>query len=248
MNKENFKEIIEQSDIGNHKEYLLQYSRPAIDILKKQEAELRLGCSRFGGAPDLPIGSEWPTYGTKPYRFIGQINFAEIPPTEAGLPAKGLLSLFAADRLPDDDSDPDLEPFEEGYIHGIYIPDPANLETIPPPYSETGGAVVVEFSPTIDIPYDEYQLKNSPFTEEESEIYTELRESLHKSPDYLLGYPSHYSLGYNPTPEGEWVSLLTIDSDDDLEWCWHDGDKLMIFIEAARLKNLDFSSLKADAG
>ncbi|WP_413366520.1 YwqG family protein [Lysinibacillus sp. 3P01SB] len=248
MNRNHFLDTIEKSEISNHKDYLLQVLRPAIDILKHPEAELKLGCSRFGGAPDLPAGSEWPAYEMKPYRFLGQINFAEIPPTEADLPAKGLLSLFAADILPGDDSDPDLEPFEDGYIHGIYIPETTNLETKLPPYSDTSKAVVIEFSPTIDIPYDEYQLKDSPFSEDQSDIYTEIRDSLHKSSDYLLGYPSHYTLGYNPTPGEEWISLVTIDSDDDLEWCWHDGDKLMIFIELERLKNLDFSRLKSDAG
>lgn len=94
MNRNHFLDTIEKSEISNHKDYLLQVLRPAIDILKHPEAELKLGCSRFGGAPDLPAGSEWPAYEMKPYRFLGQINFAEIPPTEADLPAKGLLSLL----------------------------------------------------------------------------------------------------------------------------------------------------------
>lgn len=246
MNRNNFLEIIEQSNIANHKEYLSQVVRPAIDILKNKNAEPRLGCSRFGGAPDLPIGSEWPTYEKKLYRFIGQINFTEIASPERGLPSKGLLSLFVADDNYDDDEY--LEVFEDGYIHGIYIPETTNLETIMPPHSDIGKTTVIEFFPTIDIPYDEYQLKDWPFDEVQSDIYTEIRDSLHKSSDYLLGYPSHYSLAYDPTPEAEWISLLTVDSDDSLEWCWHDGDKLMIFIETERLKNLDFSRLKSDAG
>lgn len=246
MNRNNFLELIEQSEIRNHKEYLLQVSRPAFDILKQKEVELRLGSSRFGGAPDLPAGSEWPTYGTNPYRFLGQINFAEIPPTEAGLPTKGLLSLFTANNHPDEDAY--LEVFEDGYLHAIYIPEPTNLEMIMAPYPNLGKAVAIGFSQTLDIPYDEYQAKDWPFTEEESEIYTDIRETLHKSSDYLLGYPSYYSLAYNPTPGAEWISFLTIDSDDDLEWCWHDGGKLMLFIELERLKKRDFSKLKSDAG
>jgi len=247
MNRNNFLEMIEQSNIANHKEYLSQVLRPAIDILKNKDAEPRLGCSRFGGAPDLPVGSEWPTYEKKPYRFLGQINFTEIASTERGLPSKGLLSLFVADDN-DDDDDEYLEAFEDGYIHGIYIPETTNLETIMPPHSNIGKTTVIEFFPTIDIPYDEYQLKGWPFDEVQSDIYTEIRDSLHKSSDYLLGYPSHHTLAYDPTPGAEWISLLTVDSDDSLEWCWHDGDKLMIFIETERLKNLDFSRLRSDAG
>ena len=66
--------------------------------------------------------------------------------------------------------------------------------------------------------------------------------------DYLLGYPSHYSLGYNPTPGPEWEALLTLHSHDDLDWQWGDADKLMVFIETHRLAACDFSQLKVDAG
>lgn len=246
MNRNKFQDIIEQSHIASHKEYLSQVLRPAIDILRNTDAQPRLGCSRFGGAPDLPVGSEWPTYETKPYRFLGQINFTEIASTEGGLPSKGLLSLFVADY--NDDGDSYLEVFEDGYIHGIYIPETTNLETIMLPHSDIGKTIVIEFSTTIDIPYDEYQLKDWPFDEVQSDIYTEIRNSLHKSLDYLLGYPSHSTLAYDPTPGEEWIPLLTVDSDDSLDWCWHDGDKLMIFIETERLKNLDFSMLRSDAG
>jgi hypothetical protein len=42
--------------------------------------------------------------------------------------------------------------------------------------------------------------------------------------------------------------LLTAASHDDLGWCWHDGDMLMVFIQKARLLKRDFSALRADAG
>lgn len=246
MNMSNFLELIEQSGIRDHKEFLCRVMRPAFDILQNKETESRLGCSRFGGAPDLPVGSEWPTYGMRPYRFLGQINFAEIPQSDAILPEKGLLSLFVAEDDPDHDDY--METSEDGFIHAIYIPEITELATLMPPDLDVDMTKVIEFSPTSAIPYDEYQVKDWPFKEDESELYTEIRSSLHKSSDYLLGYPSHRSLAYDPTPGAEWISLLTIDSDDNLNWCWHDGDKLMIFIERERLKNFDFSRLKCDAG
>jgi hypothetical protein len=39
-----------------------------------------------------------------------------------------------------------------------------------------------------------------------------------------------------------------VGSDDDLEWCWHDGDWLVTFIERERLAAADFATIKADAG
>lgn len=245
MNTDKFLETVMQSDISKHKEFFVQVMHPAIDILKNENRQPYLGCSRFGGAPDLPVDTEWPTYNMEPYRFLGQINFSEITDAETGLPKSGLLSLFVAD---DSEGECYLETWEEGYIHAIFTPETTKLETIMPPNSINSKATVIEFSKTIDIPYDEYQVKDWPFDEEESDIYSEIRESLHKSSDYLLGYPSHCTLAYDPTPGAEWISLLTIISDDNLEWCWHDGDKLMIFIQREHLKNLDFSSLKADAG
>lgn len=65
---------------------------------------------------------------------------------------------------------------------------------------------------------------------------------------YLFGYPSYCTLGYDPTPGPDWVSLLTVRSSADLEWCWHDGDRLMVFIQAEQLQRKDFRMLKCDAG
>ncbi|MGL4422095.1 MAG: hypothetical protein ACRCZF_15615 [Gemmataceae bacterium] len=42
--------------------------------------------------------------------------------------------------------------------------------------------------------------------------------------------------------------MLTLNSDDDLEWSWHDGDWLMTFIEEQRLRAGDFSQIRSDAG
>jgi uncharacterized protein YwqG len=245
MKIDSFLEIMAKSKIAKYKEYLCQTVRPAIDIIKNRNEKPYLGCSRFGGTPDLPVGSEWPTHDSVPYRFLGQINFADLPLSEIELPSSGLLSLFVAD---DPTGECYLEVFEDEYLHTIYIPELTNIENVSSPNTVFGKTTVVKFCSTIDIPYDEYQIKDWPFDEEETDDYNEIRSFLHESDDYLLGYPSHCTLAYNPTPGTEWVSLLTIGSDNDLEWCWHDGDKLMIFIERERLKNSDFSSLKADAG
>jgi hypothetical protein len=71
---------------------------------------------------------------------------------------------------------------------------------------------------------------------------------LHPSERYLLGYPFNMTLAYDPTPGADWRSLLTVSSDDDLEWHWHDGDWLVTFIEEQRLRAGDFSQIRADAG
>jgi len=252
MNFENLLKTLATSKIAKHTEFIRQTIRPTFDIIKNKDIKPFLGCSRFGGLPDLPAGSEWPTYDSIPYRFLGQINFADISLDNDCFPSNGLLSFFVADGEQDGEGKFWLD---EGYIYAIYISDLTNLKTMPTPKPPENYVIenptptfVLEFIPTVNIPFDEYQVNNWPFDREETDIYDKIRDSLHKSDNYLLGYPTHFSLAYNPTPGPEWISLLTINSDNNLEWCWHDGDYLMVFIEKEKLKKLDFSSLKSDAG
>ena len=80
------------------------------------------------------------------------------------------------------------------------------------------------------------------------DVLDQLTDAIDAPGEYLLGYPSFTSLAYDPTPGAEWISLLTVYSLDEFDWCWHDGDKLMVFIESEKLKKRDFSNLKSDAG
>jgi len=246
-------EIIETSKIASHRDFIQQAIRPAVDIIKNKNAKPTLACSRFGGLPDLPIGSEWPTHDSIPYRFLGQINFADIPSKDIGLPSNGLLSLFVSPDNPEEGT-PYIFWNDDEHIRAIFIPSLENLEPMSPPPNfgiENPQAVVLEFYPTIDLPFDKYQVDNWPFDfgSDEAKAYDEIRASLHKSNDYLLGYPTHNSLAYNPASGKEWVSLLTVGSDwDTLKWYWHDDDFLMIFIEDEKLKKSDFGLLKSDAG
>ncbi|MES2016993.1 MAG: DUF1963 domain-containing protein [Pseudomonadota bacterium] len=63
-------------------------------------SDASLGCSRFGGAPDLPIGAAWPRAkdGSR-LTFYGQINVDDIatPSGPSLLPAGALLSFFCGE-------------------------------------------------------------------------------------------------------------------------------------------------------
>ncbi|MEL6177689.1 MAG: DUF1963 domain-containing protein [Myxococcota bacterium] len=43
-------------------------------------------------------------------------------------------------------------------------------------------------------------------------------------------------------------TLMSLSSRDALNWCWHDDDHLMLFIERERLARGDFSNIRSDAG
>lgn len=64
----------------------------------RQRKDLALGCSKFGGLPDLPAAVDWPRWRHQPMAFIAQFDLAEVHAVapDIGLPASGLLSCFLA--------------------------------------------------------------------------------------------------------------------------------------------------------
>lgn len=69
---------------------LLRFSAP-------ESGEPAIACSKMGGLPDLPEGSDWPTTADKiPLAFLCQINLAEIADTRvaSSIGSSGLLSFF----------------------------------------------------------------------------------------------------------------------------------------------------------
>lgn len=71
--------------------------KPSIYINQKASLDdLPLGMSKFGGTPDLPIGTEWPTFQGRPMIFLAQINFEETKSydLENQLPDHGVIYFF----------------------------------------------------------------------------------------------------------------------------------------------------------
>jgi uncharacterized protein YwqG len=237
--KELEKLITTHSNISRHIEYLLSLTKACVTIHITKDSPQRLG-SKFGGEPETPEDFEWPQHKSGEYVFIGQINFSEIVGSPTDLPQSGMLSFFYA-------LDDDGEIFwgDEGYVLGYYWEDITTLKTKKAPHKHVKKQKKITFNLGIDIPRHEDLRTDWPFPFEDLENLLEVA----KFPeDYLLGYPSFCSLAYDPTPNDEWCSLLTLDSYDQFDWCWHDADKLMVFIEKSKLKNRDFGNLKADAG
>ncbi|HYR09501.1 MAG TPA: YwqG family protein [Longimicrobium sp.] len=237
---------IREFGLDEHRGYLLDVARPSIAILTTQDP-VPPGCSKFGGSPDLPAGFEWPHHALGPYRFIGQINLSDIPSGPHGLPDRGLLSFFYAHDEHGESfwGDPD-------YVRAYRFPDAGALGTVEPPAAvRLGSTAVLAFQLGADVPpwpWDDVPLAVWPIDASLHEAYDEFRSRLHPTRRYLLGYPYNTTLAYDPTPGPEWRSLLTLSSDDALEWYWHDGDWLVTFIEAHRLRAGDFSQINADAG
>lgn len=231
-----------------HLEFLGVSAVPAVNLEFDYTTAPAPGSSKLGGEPDLASIEDWPSGGPAPYRFLCQFALDDLPAFDSSpLPKAGLLSFFHVD-----DPDGEVEPSEEGYVVARYFPGGVEVQPFSPPPGESSppGPFAVSFNLSLDLPQDEYQVGGWPFaTEEEADAYeSQLRNSLRSAPDHLLGYPHHSTLAYNPSPGEEWVHLLTLSSVEAVEWCWGDGDQLMIFIERERLAHGDFSNLRCDAG
>lgn len=247
---------VARSPLHAHAEWFSRWHRPAIQITTTDI----VGTSRFGGAPELAIGTSWPCHEKGPYRFLGQIDLADLAPISAAfaspwkdaLPRDGLMSLFVADD-PTGEIDPKCEIFWGDPRYGRAILSERGLPRaalMVPRLVDFGAPVGITFQATIDVPQDPAQVPEWPFTDwawgsESYEAYGALRSLLHGD-RYLFGYPSHCSLGYDPTPTGQ-LPLLTLDSDEARDWQWHDGDNLMLFVDPAAVRVGAFS-LGVDAG
>ena len=218
--------------------YLDMISKPSADIFFSDGVASHLE-SRFGGYPLVGKDFVWPKHKVGEYRFLGQINFSEIRDCPEQLPKSGLLSLFYAY-----DEDGEIFWGEEGYVLAYYYPDVDDLVL----FERSDLLPVtkkVRLEAGLEIPKHEELRSDWPF---DPELLYELPYLIGHRDNYMLGYPSFCSLAYDPTPGDGWLSLLTLASNDGLDWCWHDGGKLMVFIEKEKLENADFSCLKCDAG
>ncbi len=220
-----------------HRDYLHGIARPSVTV--RIDAQGPTGHqSRFGGQPLVAPGFQWPRHPLGEYCFLGHIDFAEITDRPPDLPGSGVLALFHA-------QDEEGEVFwgDPDYVLGYYWPDPSVLVPMASPHGPPPPARRIHLHGALDLPRHRELRQDWPF---DVDLLVELGQTL--PDDYLLGHPSHYSLGYDPTPGPAWCALLTVHSHDAFHWCWHDGDKLMVFIERERLAARDFSRLKADAG
>lgn len=249
---EDLERELASSVLAPHAAWLTEHARRAIDVRRVEDVS---GRSRLGGAPDLPRGMEWPRIGTRPYRFVAQLDLAALPreamplAVRDALPMRGLLSLFVADD-PTGELDPraELDWTSPDYAIAILSEPDADLVAATPPVEVSfGTSVPISFAPTLDLPHDRDQVASWPTALDDDAAYEArhaLRRRLHD--DHLFGYPTHCTLAYDPTPKGQ-VPLASFFSDDALSWCWHDGDCLMLFVDPSQIRIGRFS-LGADCG
>ncbi len=92
--------LIEEHAPERLRQVLADNLRPAIGIITHEadDTNIAIGASKIGGAPDVPLGFEWPEWKGKPLGFVAQFNLEEVAAfdVEHALPDSGTLSFFYA--------------------------------------------------------------------------------------------------------------------------------------------------------
>lgn len=234
-----------------HAALLREAIRPALAVGFRSTSR-----SRFGGAPELPLGTAWPRHRFGPYRFLGQLELSELALLASAMPApwcsllpkEGLLSLFVGDD-PTGEIDPTGEMFwgDPTYAIAHYAPPGTELAALEPPKEvDFGSATGITLTPELKLPFDRYQVPGWPSAARSRAVFDALNAVREPFGDHLFGWPAHTSLGYDPTPK-DMLPLLTLQSHDEREWHWHDGDCLMLFVKPGTVAR-GWLSLGSDAG
>lgn len=220
--------------------------RPCIDIALI-DGNVAPDDSYFGGKPFLPKDFELPQApkGNR-YLFIGQINLAQIGHAPHAMPKTGLLSLFYLE-YGEDWEDGDDEPFwgDDGFVKAFYFADTTEFVVHDDKDAGTPSQKLAFIDGVSPPDHSDFDVN---YPSDMDEFHDKLYETFGGVGDHLFGYPTNDSLGYDPTPKGDWLPFLNLQSHKTLNWCWHDGDRLMVFIEKSALVQGDFSNIKTDAG
>lgn len=90
---------IQEKNLQVDMEEIKKLLQPAVGLKKieKDDENIPVGHSKFGGIPDLPKEWDYPSYEESPLSFLCQINLAEIP-FATDLPQTGVLYFFFEDE------------------------------------------------------------------------------------------------------------------------------------------------------
>lgn len=127
------------ADAEDLKRWLAAERLPYAELTAEAEPPASNIASRLGGSAFLPDGTDWPTDSKgRPYLFVAQVNFAEMPRLPDH-PESGLLSVFIAD---DDLWGANFDDGEKGDFRIMYLADVATPGRL---VQRPGGAA--EYSP-----------------------------------------------------------------------------------------------------
>jgi uncharacterized protein YwqG len=257
--------LIAQFGLSEYQEALLSEGRLAIQFRTTQKDDGNsLGKTRFGGVPDLPAGFPHPATDGKYWTFLAQINLAEIAALQGYLPRNGLLSFFCQSTNDSYDVVRVVHFKEEDVLYRFEYPAEAQLSevdrTFPLPAGFLASAHKKASFPSLyrsQIPLTEkgmrlLELSDTPLQESYDQMVEEewAKDKTRNGPHGVNSYvfTQHESpeeqaaiakSGYSP----EWMVLLAIDYDKNLEFQFSDAGTLTFCIHKKDLAAGDFSNV-----
>ena len=225
--------------------------RPAIalNVERADDDAIAVGASKFGGAPDVPDGFEWPTWNDTPLGFLAQINLEEVAPfdVEGVLPKRGLLSFYYELETP---VWGEAEQ-REGWRVFFWENEKLNRETRD--VVQDIKCASIKFEATWTCPLD----RSDVYFPEASDLNDEEYEQLEEFDEAWTFPRAHQILGcasviqnepakecewwaVPKTSAREWLLLLQIESDDNIEAMWGDMGTLYYMIRRADLSSKRF--------
>lgn len=201
MKKDDILSLLMHSVLKHKKDELQQLISPNLRLhtTKRDDTNIPVGSSKFGGHPDLPKGTDWFYAANKPLSFICQINLSDIPQTfNSLLPKEGILFFFH-----------DVYSMFDGYDlpkdgwKVLYHPTTHDLERLPFPkdldeyFHFLSATVTFEAEENLPHPFSN-RLNPLHLSEEEYDAYWELYESTdagdyYESPIHrMFGHAYHY--------------------------------------------------------
>ncbi|BAV04741.1 Uncharacterized protein YwqG [Filimonas lacunae] len=249
---------IKNAALTEFKEALINRARASVALATTEEDTYATkGNHRFGGLPDLPVGTPYPTFTTyqeeeKGMLFIAQINCAAIAHLQNYLPTTGMLYFFIEDL--------DAVAPKVIYYNGNELQSAKDLHITPDFIYEDNGIYTpfrAEAAKYASIPslYNSHRLY--PELENMEEQY-EATEQLEKSLHSLNANPIHsinsYVFKQHDTPEieavdakrgkpEEWMVLLKVSSDPKTGFQFWDAGVIYFVIHKSDLERKDFTNV-----
>lgn len=243
--------------LEQYTELIRKLSARCISIQKEDAAgPLAPGASKFGGAPDLPPGTDIPGSDGRPLTLLAQINLSdlEIAGIAHPFPARGILSFYYdIEEQPWGGDEED----RDGWRVMFYEGDPAELERAEVPEDRMLPEYAASFEAAESIDADE--LIDLDIDDDDAEGIFELLEN-GEPKHQMLGFPfavqnpvfmetAHYCDGVEDWDEAEkaaddYVLLFQMDSDDDLDAMWGDMGILYFSIKKEDLEAERFDRTK----
>jgi uncharacterized protein YwqG len=259
-------ELLDTEGLRRVSSEIMRVALPSIRLRASSvdEADLELGATKFGGAPDLPQGFQWPEWDGSPLPFVAQFRLSEATLYDPWhvLPTEGVLYFFI-----DFDNFLSLSPPHQDMWKVLYEPTehftlqraviPENIAS-----NQRYRPSTVTYSTEITLPdYSEYDPTSlerlglsEPLTDEEESAYYHIQQQLNGTDGSRYHTPIHRLLGHadviqwdmHRELEGsatDWQLLLQVDSDDAPDTEWGDTGRIYYWIRTRDLMRKDFSAV-----